>query len=525
MRHRLVLAAGLGLFALALSAVSLQFFGLGEPADVIAIELAEAEPIATSIPSPTPVDEVPAPVALLGEPWGTASGLLQFRGNPSHTWYGAGPVPFAPAVAWRHPERPMCVNEVTGHREVVTTDPETGEETVEQEPIIKRWCGTGWTGQPVVWERPDGVTEVIVGAFDGAVHFVDADTGQRTRPAFQTGFMIKGSVSIDPDGFPLLYTGSRDNYFRVIALDRDVPTELWRMSPHPQGIWNNDWDGNASIVDGILYEGGEDSWLRAVELHRTTDADGLVQVDPQIVFEMQGWTQEQLDENGDRNVSIESSVAVDVERQRLWFSNSGGRVAALDISNIRDGVAPIVFDFLVGDDVDSSIVLERDGTAIVAVEYERRTARSKRVGQLLKLDPERPEDPIVWSVAVPDDPRPGVAYDDGGIWSTPALYAGHLYVTTHPGDLLVVDASTGEVTMTERFGYHEWSSPVVVDDTLVVARCQGGALLAWSLQDPSAPIALWSSDLPSGSCIESTPAVWKGSIYVGSRDGYLYAWR
>jgi outer membrane protein assembly factor BamB len=47
--------------------------------------------------------------------------------------------------------------------------------------------------------------------------------------------------------------------------------------------------------------------------------------------------------------------------------------------------------------------------------------------------------------------------------------------------------------------------------------------LAWSLQDPRAPQELWRSPVPSGGCIESTPAIWDGRIHVGSRDGFLYA--
>ena len=62
------------------------------------------------------------------------------------------------------------------------------------------WCGTGWTGQPAVFER-DGRTWVAFGAYDRAVHFVDAATGQDILPPFPTGDIIKGSVTVDPDGF------------------------------------------------------------------------------------------------------------------------------------------------------------------------------------------------------------------------------------------------------------------------------------------------------------------------------------
>jgi outer membrane protein assembly factor BamB len=65
---------------------------------------------------------------------------------------------------------------------------------------------------------------------------------------------------------------------------------------------------------------------------------------------------------------------------------------------------------------------------------------------------------------------------------------------------------------------------VVVDGVLIQAvNCGvGGALRAYSLGDPYHPEQIWETD-PIGGCIESTPVVWKGRIYVGSRDGYFYA--
>ncbi|NNJ47049.1 MAG: PQQ-binding-like beta-propeller repeat protein, partial [Acidimicrobiia bacterium] len=38
------------------------------------------------------------------------------------------------------------------------------------------------------------------------------------------------------------------------------------------------------------------------------------------------------------------------------------------------------------------------------------------------------------------------------------------------------------------------------------------------------PQEIWQVDLLTG-CIESTPAIWKGGIYVGSRDGNFYAFK
>lgn len=438
------------------------------------------------------------PENTVGNPWGSVDGLVMFRGNPTRTWYGTGPVPDDPELLWRFPESPMCGNSPVG-----------GENLV--------WCGTGWTGQPVVWERPDGVTEVIVGAYDKSIHFLDAATGERTRPGFPMGDIIKGSVSLDPDGYPLLYAGSRDPDFRIIALDRETPTEIWSLSATSvAGMWNNDWDSNAAVVDDLLLIGGENSWWFGVELNRGLDSDGLVTVDPEVVASIPAFTDALVQAVG-RQQSIESSTAV--YGSVAYFANSAGRIVGVDLADLPDGPARVVFDFWVGDDVDATIVVDEAGFLYVSVEEDLGTARSNELGRLLKLAPSDPDDPVVWGIDIPS--RGGVA---GGIWATPAFRDGLLYVATNPGELLVVDASNGEILWRDEIGSHAWSSPVIVDDTLVVSvDCYATpAMRAYDLSNPESPVERWEIAFTDG-CIESTPAVWKGNIYVGSRDGYFYA--
>jgi outer membrane protein assembly factor BamB len=442
------------------------------------------------------------PAFTIGQPWGTTVGLTMFRGNPTRSYYGMGPVPDSPTVAWRYPDSQMCHSSSEG-----------GESRI--------WCGMGWTGQPAVWERPDGVTELIFGAYDAALHFVDADTGADLRPKFQTGDIIKGSVTIDPDGFPLLYTGSRDNKLRILALDRETPSVLWSMdASEVNGIWNNDWDSNPAIVDDVMYEGGENSWFFAIKLNRGYDSDGKVIVDPVPLVEMPGYNDELISKSG-RNVSIESSVLV--FDQRVYFTNSGGRVVGLDVSNVLNGEAPIVFDYYAGGDIDATMTVDEGGMLYVAIEHEPsqmgsvERARNLEVGQLIKLNPYAEDDPRVWGV----DLTSGSA--DSGSWSTPALYEGVVYVNIQQGQLIAVDADTGAVLWSDDVGFHSWSSPSIVDGTLVTATCSGD-VRAYSLDNPRNPVELWSLNL-GGACLESTPAIWKGSIYIGSRDGYIRALR
>ena len=431
-----------------------------------------------------------------GKPWGET--LSMFRGNPTRSWYGSGAIPDEGVVVWRYPEKAMCSDSI-------------------DKGVTKQWCGNGWTGQPVVYEH-DGLTEIIFGAYDKSVHFVNAETGKDARAPFPTGDIIKGSVTLDPDGFPLLYFGSRDNKLRIVSLEGNTTKELWSLdSKDLPGIWNDDWDSNPVVIDDILFTGGENGWFFAIKLNRQMNTDGKISVAPEIIFTVASYDDEFLAKLGDKNASIENSVAI--YKDTVYFANSGGRIIGLDIKNVADGIAPTVFDYWAGDDIDASIVIDENGMLYVAVEEERLNARSAEIGQLLKLDPSR-VDPLVWSVKIPSKVK-GIV---GGIWATPALHENFLYVPTNPGELLAVDTATGIVTYRDDISAHAWSSPIISEDELLVTTCDG-RLRKYSLADPAKPEFLKEFSIPTKSCIESTPALWKGEIYFGARDGYFYKMR
>ncbi len=434
----------------------------------------------------------------LQPPW-AFDGLLTFRGSPTRSFYGRGPVPDDPSVQWRYPEEGGLCRQST-----------VGAET-------RTWCGTGWTGQPALF-RLDGRLWAVFGALDGAVHFLDAETGTPLLPKFQTDDIIKGSVTVDPDGFPLVYTGSRDNKYRVIAFDNGEPRELWALDAEsaPEQLWNNDWDGSGLVLEDYLIIGGENSTINIVKLNRGWDDDGLVSVDPELVFNAPGWDDELL-RDADDNVSIENSVAVSGDT--LYFANSGGLVQGWDLAPLRTGDDPVrTFRFWAGDDVDASIVLDQSGFLYVAAEYERGNSRSQELGQLMKLDPTAlPDEVVVWSV----QENQGLGT---GIWGTPALHDGAVIFGSQGGNFRAVDQSTGEDLWEKRLGFHLWQSPVIVDDVLLMGDCFG-TLYAYDASNiKEEPPELWRITLDDG-CIESTPAVWEGTIVVGTRRGGVYGIR
>ena len=455
-------------------------------------------------PATTVVGSGPAAAA----PINSDPGLTTFRGNASRSYYGEGPVPSDPIVRWTYPSdgSKMCSQSAEG-----------GEGSA-----VKEWCGTGWTGQPNVVAMRDGSMMVREGAYDGHYHFLDAGSGAPLMPDLVTQDLAKGSATSDPDGYPLYYAGSRDNLFRVVAMDRAEPTVLWSIDAHdtslvPQPMWNDDWDGAALVIDDILLEGGENSWLYIVRLNRGYDHQGQVTVDPEVVATVPGFDDQLLADIGDQDVSIESSVAY--RDGVVYVANSGGLITGWDISDVLAGGSSVhqVFRYWTGDDTDASIVIDDEGFLYVASEYQRFGERSQTTGQLLKLDPHKAGDEaLVWSVPALELGFEGA----GGSWSTPALAGEVLYATTAAGRVLALDRATGAILWERQIGSPAIGSPVVVDGTLLQGDCSGH-LYAWDVSDPNAqPTFEWDLDL--GDCIESTPAVWHGWLYVGTREGYLY---
>jgi outer membrane protein assembly factor BamB len=429
--------------------------------------------------------------------------------------------------------------------------------------VDKVWCGTGWTGQPVIWQRPDGIKEAIVGTYDKMVHFINLDTGEKSRDPYPTNDIIKGSVTLDPDGFPLLYFGSRDNYFRILSLQDPKKAVLLKKieGNTADRIWNNDWDSNSSIVNDVLYVGGENSWFYAILLNRHYDLDQRVQVSP-VGVRVKGWSHNILAKVGDRNTSIESSPAI--FEDNVYFTNSSGRIVGLSISKLREyideiqilGDTPEVyqrivrehgayikniflapsFEFWAGDDIDASIVIDEEGMLYVGVESERKNEvcliRKKEVGQFIKLNPKL-SNPLVWKLDIKDDCGVETDSRDYGIWSTAAVSEKFVFITTHLGLLLSLDRFSGEILDQKNIGFHAWSSPIKIDEKLYITKCTGnGNVLSFDILRNGKILEneLFFSDVvlknknPKG-CVESTPAVIDGQFIFGSRDGYIYSYK
>ncbi len=458
-------------------------------------------------PATTPTTTPTGAVIPTPGPINTAyPGLTTFRGNATRDYYGEGPLPTHPKILWEYPPSGGLCS---------TSSDLFGTRT---------WCGTGWTGQPNVIQHPGGLIEVREGAYDKAYHFWNGLTGAVLRPDLVTGDLAKGSATSDSDGYPLYYGGSRDNFLRVVALDRSKPTVLWETNAHdvPHQVWNDDWDAAPLQIGDYLLEGGENSWFYVIHLNRHYGPGHKVEVSPKIVMLVPGWDAQELAAIGDQDVSIENSVAFDANTGIVYFSNSGGLVQGWDISDILKGGTHYkrVFRFWDGDDTDASIVIDPQGYLYVGRKMEENVPRPQsfprdhQIGDIMKLDPRKPNHPVVWSVQV------GNYSPDGGTLSTPALYNGTVYVTDTSGGFAAISQRTGKLFYEVKLPGPTWMSPVPIDQQLLVGDCSG-VLHDYDISNPSKiPKEKWHIQL-SG-CEESTPAVWHGMIYVGARGGKFY---
>ena len=258
--------------------------------------------------------------------------------------------------------------------------------------------------------------------------------GQAVMPDLVTGDLAKGSATSDPDGYPLYYAGSRDNDFRIVATRpaaADGPLVDERQDERPVQHLEQRLGRRRARRRRLPARGRRELLV----LRR--------QAQPRLRRQRQGHGRPadrpdgaELGRPARRRFpptdafSIENSVAF--RSGVVYFANSAGSSrAGTSATPERRKPYRRMFRFWTGDDTDASIVIDDKGFLYVASELEKFTVRSQEVGQLMKLNPYRKGNPFVWSRPADRDRFEG----SGGLWSTPALDRGMLYVSTNAGGL------------------------------------------------------------------------------------------
>ena len=409
---------------------------------------------------------------------------------------------------------------------------------------IDDWGGVGWTGQCAIVRWPEEVvrimnvreekkggplTEVIYATLDGRVYFLDLYDGQATRPAINIGAPIKGSVTIDPRGYPLLYVGqgipeanghSVDIGTRIFSLiDQQLLFFLDGDDSFAQRSWYA-FDA-APLVDGktdTMLQVGENAILYLVKLNTDYDPEaGTISIDPKV--DRYVFRSRVSDQPG-----MENSLAV--YNDYGYFVDNSGLLQCVDLNTLT-----CVWAGDTGDDTDATIVLEEeaDGTVALYTATEREHSASyDENAYLRKINALTGE--MLWKLPVKVYTSEG---NEGGSFATPALGKGELgdlifaHMTRTPDDgatLMAVDKESGEVVWRVAMGSGGWSSPVCVYDAsgkgYVLVGSSSGAL---RLYDGRTGRIISICDLEGN--IEGSPAVFEDMLVVGTRGKRIFGVR
>lgn len=424
-----------------------------------------------------------------------------------------------------------------------TTDMKTFKPKIVWEKKTKSssWGGgAGWTGQPAIvkWApevlrtmnvkakfltKPD-FTEVIYASLDGYVYFMELETGEETRSPIKVGNPIKGSVSVDARGYPLLYVGEGIPENGTIGFNLYSLTDQKRLlrvngkDPFAYRTWGA-FDSSAMFnrLNDTLIVGGENGIVYHLKLNTVFDpARKSIKIDPVI-------SKYRYKISGNNYQGIENSLAI--HKDLAYFADNGGSIQALNLKTYSSewALSPV-------DDTDATIVLETEGGVpylYTGTEVDKQGTKGnsfiRKINGLTGA--------IVWQNKYASFSLLGEHPVNGGLLATPVMGKKEIAklviftiarVGTFSGGLMVaLDKATGKEVWTLPMANYAWSSPVdVYDNTGKAYLIQANSVGSVSVISASNGKVLGSLNI--GTNIESSPAIFNNYAVVASRGGKIY---
>ena len=398
---------------------------------------------------------------------------------------------------------------------------------------LGKWGGTGWTGQPLAvrWDeqamknmgiyeskkQKEGLVEVIQTSMDGHVYFFDAEDGSYTRDPINLGMVIKGTASLDPRGWPIMYVGSGINgatapkMYVISLLENKILYSQIGADNFAKRAWYA-FDSSPMVcaeTDSLIWP-GESGVLYSLQLNTQYDAEaGTLSVNPETVVKTRYST------NLGRTVGYEASIVI-VDHYG-FVGDNGGMFFCVDLNTMG-----LVWAQNIRDDLNATPVFQwEDGNGYLylgtSMEYGQGTSR------IYKINANTGE--FVWERAINNIP-----YDknvSGGVLSSPILgkagteLEGQVIfsVSKTPnavkGLLISLDTQTGETVWEKSLAHYCWSSPVALytadNKAYIVLGDSTGTI---SLMDAKGEVL---STVSLGANIEASPVVFENYLVVGTR--------
>ena len=403
------------------------------------------------------------------------------------------------------------------------------------------WTGVGWNGQPAIIQWDDTVknqmnlynefkqktnfTEVIIGGLDSTIHFYDLASGLPSRPNIKVPSSIKGSVTIDPRGYPLLYVGQGIN--EVGGVSVKFGYHIFSLITGEELLFINgrdkfaylSWgafDGNP-VIDAetdTMFLPGENGLIYIVRLNTNYDKEnGTITISPVI-------TKYRYTKNGKAG-GTENAIAI--YQNYAFFANNNGVVQCLELASLSP-----VWTFDMEDDCDSTIGLEEESGEIflyTGCEVDKR--RVAAPAYVRKLNGRTGEK--IWSYSCQ------CQYDsdvNGGVLSSPiigknsisdlVIYNFSKVSSLYNGKMVALNKTTGAVVWEKDLTYYSWSSPVAVysnsGDAYIVFGDFGGIVHLINARTGETIYQLQTG----GGNMEGSPAIFDNHIVIGTRGKKVF---
>lgn len=413
--------------------------------------------------------------------------------------------------------------------------------------------GVGWTGQAAIvkWAKEiremmnlkdekksvEVLKEVIFAAQDGKIHFLDLNDGVKTREPINIGYPLKGSVSVDPQGRPIIAfgqgvsimpgkTGDIGLYiYNLIDQKKLYFLNGRKTTKQSQYATNGAFDGTPLFERNSdqLVVAGENGLLYTIQLNTTFDYldKHTISIDPKIIYQK---TKGRQDNN---SVSVESSVAM--YGKYIYLADKQGYLRCVDSDTMAT-----VWAVDCGDNTDAAIALGFDEDGSLGL-YTGNTAmgrlRSKKDVTIRRLD--ALSGAQIWAYQIKakydKDERSGCkASPIVGEQALKDLVIFTVNMTENGGSTVVaLNKQTGAVVWKTPLTAQTISSPVAVyaksGEAYVIQCDQNGTL---TLMDGLTGSVLNALDLDGQ--IDASPAVYKDMLVVGTASrgsAYMYGIR
>ena len=419
------------------------------------------------------------------------------------------------------------------------------------------WAGSGWTGQPLIvqWDdmerqvmnlydekkEKEGLTEVIYACLDGRIYFLDLEDGTPTRDVLDIGMCFKGSGSLDPRGYPIMYVGSGDEnsdgkkprMYIISLIDGSILYEYGSDDELALRKDNGNWSAfdSSPLVDvetDTLIWPGENGLLYTIKLNSQYDVvAGTVSVDPETPVVARYTTSRSSEDRYWYGFEASANI-VD---EYLYVSENGGLFYCVNLNTME-----LVWAQDTKDDSNSSPVFERisvDENYIYTAPSLHWTADEEMHGtvNIYKLNAETGE--IIWKKPYEVYTVDGVS---GGVQASPVLgkqgsdieglviYSVSRTPDEEDGILVALDTDTGDEVWRLDMDAYAWSSPVAVytdSGESYIIICDAWGYI--SLVKGSTGELLHTED--AGYLIEASPAVFNDTMVIGTRDQKIYGYK